>query len=66
MRKITKKGYSEKITVVTSNTRPQKVFSLVQTCTLVDVNQLLPWFSHVGQDKIHSPFLEHSEEHVGI
>ena len=29
---------------VTTNTRPQRVFSLVQTCVLVDVNQPLPWF----------------------
>ena len=32
------------ITAVTTNTRPQRVFSLVQTCVLVDVNQPLPWF----------------------
>ena len=31
-------------TVVTTNTRPQRVFSSVQTCVLVDVNQLLPQF----------------------
>ena len=32
------------ITAVTTNTRPQRVFSSVQTCVLVDVNQPLPWF----------------------
>ena len=31
-------------TVVTTNTRPQRVFSPVQTCVLVDVNQPLQWF----------------------
>ena len=31
-------------TAVTTNTRPQRVFSSVQTCVLVDVNQPLPWF----------------------
>ena len=31
-------------TAVTINTRPQGVFSLVQTCSLVEVNQPLPWF----------------------
>ena len=50
----------------TTNTCPQRVFSLVQTCSLVDDNQLLPWFSRVGQERILSPFLEHLEEHVGI
>ena len=30
------------VTAVTTNTRPQRVFSLVQTCVLVDVNQPLP------------------------
>ena len=45
------------ITAVTTNTRPQKVFSSVETCGLVDVNQPLPWFSRVGQQKILSPFL---------
>ena len=48
------------------STRPQRVFSSVQTCGLVDVNQPLRWFSRVGQEKILSPFLEHSEEHVGV
>ena len=32
------------VTAVTTNTRPQRVFSLVQTCVLVDVKQPLPWF----------------------
>ena len=32
------------VTAVTTNTRPQRVFSSVQTCVLVDVNQPLPWF----------------------
>ena len=31
-------------TAATTNTRPQRVFSSVQTCVLVDVNQPLPWF----------------------
>jgi len=31
-------------TAVTTNTHPQRVFSSVQTCVLVDVNQPLPWF----------------------
>lgn len=30
------------ITAVTINTCPQRLFSLVQTCSLVDVNQQLP------------------------
>ena len=34
----------KKVTVVTTNTRPQRVFSSVETCLLVDVNQPLPWF----------------------
>ena len=43
------------VTAVTTNTRPQRVFSLVQTCVLVDVNQplpcnqILPAFFHVWQ-----------------
>ena len=32
------------LTAVTTNTRPQRVFSSVQTCVLLDVNQPLPWF----------------------
>ena len=32
------------ITAVTTNTRPQRVFSSVQTYVLVDVNQPLKWF----------------------
>ena len=32
------------MTAVTTNTRPQRVFSSVETCVLVDVNQPLPWF----------------------
>ena len=35
---------SNKFTAVTTNTCPQRVFSLVQTGVLVDVNQPLPWF----------------------
>ena len=31
-------------TAVTTNTRPQRFFSLIQTCGLVDINQPLPWF----------------------
>ena len=53
-------------TAVTTNTRPQRFFSSVETCGLVDVSQLLPWISRVGREKILSPFLEHSEEHVGL
>ena len=53
-------------TAVTTNTRSQGVFSSVQTCGLLDVNQPLPWFSRVGQEMILSPFLEHSEENVGV
>ena len=34
----------KEVTVVTTNTRPQRVFSSVETCLLVDVNQPLPWF----------------------
>ena len=41
-------------------------FSSAQTCGLVDVNQPLPWFPRVGQEKILSLFLEHSEEHAGV
>ena len=54
------------ITAVITNTRPQRVFSSVQTCVLVDVNQPLPWFFMLGLEKIPSPFLEHSEEYVGV
>ena len=32
------------LTAVTNKTRSQRVFSSVQTCVLVDVNQPLPWF----------------------
>ena len=40
------------INIDLANTRPQTVFSSVQTCgLLVDVNQPLPWFSRVGQEK---------------
>ena len=35
---------NEKVTAVTTNSRPQRIFSSVQTCVLVDVNQPLPWF----------------------
>jgi len=42
------------------------VFSSVQTCGLVEVNRPLSWFSRVGQEKIFSPFLIHSEENVGV
>ena len=41
-------------------------FSSVQTCGVADVNQPLPWFSRFGQEKILSPFLEHSEENGGV
>ena len=54
------------ITAVITNTRPQRVFSSVQTCVLVDVNQPLPWFFTLGLERIPSPFLEHSEEYVGV
>ena len=46
------------VTAVTTNTRPQRAFSLVQTCVLVDVNQplpcnqILPAFFHVWQSFI--------------
>ena len=50
-------------TAVTSNTPPQRFFSSVQTCGLVDVNQPLP---RVCREKTLSPFLEHLEEHVGL
>ena len=40
--------------------------SMIQTCSLVDVNQPLPWFSRLGQEKILPLFLEHSEENVGV
>ena len=54
-------------TAVTTNTRPQRVFSSVQTCGLVDANnQPLQWFLRVGQEKILSPFLEPSDENVGV
>ena len=56
--------WGNNLTAVTTNTRPQRVFSSVQTCVLVDVNQPLPWFFTrwpVGLEKILSPFLEHSE-----
>ena len=46
-------------TSVTTNTCPQRLFSSVQTCGLVNINQPLPWFSCIGQEKILSCFLEH-------
>ena len=46
-----------KLTAVTTNTLPQRVFS-------GDVNQPLPRFSRVGQVKILSPFLEHSRRKI--
>ena len=46
-------------TSVTTNTCPQRLFSSVQTCGLVNFNQPLPWFSCIGQEKILSCFLEH-------
>ena len=40
------------INIDLTNTQPQRVFSSVQTCgLLVDVNQPLPWFSRVVQEK---------------
>ena len=54
------------VTAVTINTRPLRCFPSVETCGLVDVNQPLPWFSCVGQEKILSPFLQHSEERAGV
>ena len=58
-------NFNFKFTAVTTNTHPQRVFSLVQTCVLVDVNQLLPWFfTHLPRED--SLFLEHSGEYVGI
>ena len=59
-------GFFEKeITTVTTNKHPLRVFSSVQTCRLVDVNQPLLWFLRVGQEKILSSFLEHPEEDSG-
>ena len=46
--------------------RPERCLSSIQTCGSVDINQPLPWFSRVGYEKILSPFLEHSEENVGV
>ena len=43
-------------------TRALKGFFLRRS---VDVNPL-PWFSRAGQEKIPSPFLQRSEEHVGV
>ena len=39
-----KYAYNLCVTVVTTNTRPQRVFFSVETCLLVDVNQPLAWF----------------------
>ena len=48
------------VTAAITNTRPQRVFSSVQTCVLVDANQPLPWFfTRVDLERILSPFLEH-------
>ena len=58
--------FPRNFTAVTTSTRPQRFFSSVQTCGLVDVNQPLPRFSRFGQEKILSLFLEHSEEHAGV
>ena len=44
----------------------QGFFFSAQTCGLVDVNETLPWFSRIGQEKILFLFLEHSKENVGI
>lgn len=58
---------SNKFTAVTTNTCPQRFFSLVQTGVLVDVNQPLPWVLCVDLEKILSQFLKHlEEENVGI
>ena len=46
--------------------RPQRVFSSVQTCVLLEVNQPLPWFFTRLPREILSLFLEHSEEYVGV
>ena len=55
------------LTAFTTNTHPQRLFFSVQTCGLVDVNQLLPWVLCVDLEKILSQFLKHSEEeNVGI
>ena len=43
-------------TAVTINTRPQGVFSLVQTCRLVEVNQPLPWFHPLVKRRFFSRF----------
>ena len=53
-------------TSVTTNMRPQILLSLVQTFGLVNINQPLPWFSRIGQEKILSCFLECLEEHASI
>ena len=47
------------------NTRPQRVFSSVQTCGLVDVNQPLRCFSRVGQEKIREDSFPVSRALVG-
>ena len=57
--------FGKEITTVTTNKHPLRVFSSVQTCRLVDVNQPLLWFLRVGQEKILSSFLEHPEEDSG-
>ena len=50
------------ITAVTTNTRPQRVFSSVWWTSINRYHG----FSRVGLEQILSPFLEHSEEHVGV
>ena len=54
-------------TAATTNTRPQRVFSSVQTCVLVDANQPLPlFFTLADLKKFLSLFLAHSEEYAGV
>ena len=46
----------KKVAVVTTNTHPQRVFSSVETCLLVDVNQPLPWFFTLWPREDSFPF----------
>ena len=53
-------------TAVTTNTRPQRVFLLFKPAFWWTSINRYHGFSLVGLEKILSPFLEHSEEYVGV
>ena len=54
------------LTAVTTKTRSQRVFSSLQTCVWWTSINRYHGFSRFGLEKILSPFLELSEEYVGV